>query len=79
MRDLNELLLGGDHPHPERLGYTWLEFGRVDEAGVEHFRTIGCGLKAVSGKGISRHWFFVTSQRVGVDFRLVDASPTVRK
>ncbi len=22
------LLLGGEHPHPERLGYAWLEFGR---------------------------------------------------
>jgi len=22
------LLLGGKHPNPERLGYTWLEFGR---------------------------------------------------
>jgi hypothetical protein len=22
------LLLGGEHPHPERLGYSWLEFGR---------------------------------------------------
>ncbi|MEU8221409.1 TIGR02680 family protein [Kribbella sp. NPDC048915] len=66
------LLLGGDHPHPERLGYTWLEFGRLDEDGNAHFRTIGCGLKAVSGRGIARHWYFVTSRRIGADLSLVD-------
>jgi uncharacterized protein (TIGR02680 family) len=75
------LLLGGAHPYPERLGYTWLEFGRVDEAGVAHFRTLGCGLKAVSGKGIARHWYFVTEQRVGAGpelggLELVDATGT---
>ncbi|MGW4204370.1 TIGR02680 family protein, partial [Streptomyces sp. NPDC004726] len=59
------LLLGGEHPHPERLGYTWVEFGRRDEnSGEEHFRTLLCGLKAVSGRGIARHWYAVTSRRV---------------
>ncbi|MFD7445127.1 TIGR02680 family protein [Streptomyces sp. NPDC059909] len=59
------LLLGGEHPHPERLGYTWIEFGRRDGAGGEqHFRTLLCGLKAVSGRGIARHWYAVTGQRV---------------
>ncbi|WP_329787407.1 TIGR02680 family protein [Lentzea sp. DG1S-22] len=70
------LLLGGAHPHPERLGYTWLEFGRVSEDGTAEYRTIGCGLKAVSGRGIARHWFFVTSQRIGQDLSLVDATTT---
>ncbi|MCX4825172.1 TIGR02680 family protein [Streptomyces sp. NBC_01142] len=59
------LLLGGEHPHSERLGYTWIEFGRLDEtSGVRHFRTLLCGLKAVSGRGIARHWYALTSQRV---------------
>ncbi|QHC24689.1 TIGR02680 family protein [Streptomyces sp. GS7] len=59
------LLLGGDHPHSERLGYTWIEFGRLDPAnGETHFRTLLCGLKAVSGRGIARHWYAVTGQRV---------------
>lgn len=59
------LLLGGEHPHSERLGYTWIEFGRVDEStGERHFRTLLCGLKAVSGRGIARHWYALTSQRV---------------
>ncbi|MBO0807428.1 MAG: TIGR02680 family protein, partial [Actinobacteria bacterium] len=59
------LLLGGKHPHPERLGYAWLEFGRRAADGTTEFRTIGCGLKAVAGRGIARHWFFVTTQRAG--------------
>lgn len=59
------LLLGGEHPHPERLGYTWIEFGRLDPtSGETHFRTLLCGLKAVSGRGIARHWYAVTGQRI---------------
>jgi uncharacterized protein (TIGR02680 family) len=68
------LLLGGKHPHPERLGYAWLEFGRRAADGTTQFRTLGCGLKAVAGRGIARHWFFVTTQRVGQDLQLLPAS-----
>ncbi|GAA1891027.1 TIGR02680 family protein [Streptantibioticus ferralitis] len=68
------LLLGGEHPHPERLGYTWIEFGRLDEDGTTHYTTLGCGLKAVSGRGIARHWFFVTDQRIGPELRLLDST-----
>ncbi|HEY3753589.1 MAG TPA: TIGR02680 family protein [Pseudonocardiaceae bacterium] len=68
------LLLGGRHPHSERLGYTWLEFGRLRPDGSAEYRTIGAGLKAVAGRGIARHWFFVTSQRIGRELSLV--SPT---
>jgi uncharacterized protein (TIGR02680 family) len=65
------LLLGGEHPHPERLGYSWLEFGRCGDDGPE-FCTIGCGMKAVRGRGISAHWFFVTDRRIGEELALVD-------
>ena len=68
------LLLGGKHPHAERVGYTWLEFGRRTADGTTEFRTIGCGLKAVAGRGIARHWFFVTTRRVGDDLRLLPSS-----
>ncbi|HEY1620731.1 MAG TPA: TIGR02680 family protein [Streptosporangiaceae bacterium] len=68
------LLLGGRHPHPERLGYTWLEFGRRAADGSTEFRTVGCGLKAVAGRGIARHWFFVTTQRIGAGLELLPAS-----
>lgn len=79
------LLLGGEHPHSERLGYTWIEFGRLDDGtGEQHFRTLLCGLKAVSGRGIARHWYAVTRQRVDhgsterteETFRLLDATGT---
>ena len=65
------LLLGGRHPHPERLGYTWLEFGRLHADGTPEYRTLGCGLKAVKDRGIVRHWFFVTTRRIGADLALV--------
>jgi uncharacterized protein (TIGR02680 family) len=68
------LLLGGKHPHPERIGYTWLEFGRRAADGTTEFRTIGCGLKAVAGRGIARHWFFVTTRRIGDDLHLLPSS-----
>ena len=70
------LLLGGEHPLPERLGYTWLEFGRLADDGTPVFCTLGCGLKAVAGRGIARHWFFVTDQRVGPELALVDPTGT---
>jgi uncharacterized protein (TIGR02680 family) len=69
------LLLGGEHPNPDRLGYAWLEFGRLTDAGPA-FWTIGCGMKASAGRGITGHWFFVTDQRVGEELTLVDATRT---
>ncbi|MGH3295052.1 MAG: TIGR02680 family protein, partial [Trebonia sp.] len=68
------LLLGGKHPSSERIGYTWLEFGRRGADGTAEFCTIGCGLKAVAGRGIARHWFFVTGQRPGGELRLLPDS-----
>ncbi len=68
------LLLGGEHPNPERLGYTWLELGRLDAEQGAQYCTLGCGLKAVSGRGISDHWFFISDQRVGEDLILVDGT-----
>ena len=67
------LLLGGEHPNDERLGYAWLEFGRRGDDGAA-FCTIGCGMKAVKGRGIAAHWFFVTDQRAGEELTLVDAT-----
>lgn len=68
------LLLGGRYP--ERLGYTWIEFGRVDAAGVPHILTAGIALKAVAGRGIADRWFFVTDRRVGADLPLLTAHGT---
>lgn len=62
------LLMGGRYP--DRIGYTWLEFGRINDDGVEEFRTIGCGLRAVQGRSGATPWFFLTRKRIGQDFSL---------
>ena len=38
-----EPLLGGDFPNADRLGYTWIEFGRLTRGFHAGFCTIGCG------------------------------------
>ncbi|MFE3453282.1 TIGR02680 family protein [Nonomuraea sp. NPDC059194] len=68
-------LLLGDR-YEERLGYTWLEFGRVTEDGEHAYLTVGCGLKAVKGKGIADRWFFLTSQRIGEELFLIGKNGT---
>lgn len=68
------LLLGG--AYTDRLGYTWLEFGRVTAEGEHAYLTIGCGLKAVQGRGIADRWYFLTPQRVGQDLFLISNSGT---
>jgi len=69
------LLLDGRRE--ERLGYTWLELGRVTEDGERGYLTIGCGLKAVRGRGIADRWFFLSSQRIGEDLFLISPTGTV--
>ncbi|MGQ0632741.1 MAG: TIGR02680 family protein [Sporichthyaceae bacterium] len=68
------LLLDGRHE--ERLGYTWLEFGRRTATGEHAYVTIGCGLRAVAGRGIADKWFFLTSQRLGTDLFLISPGGT---
>jgi len=62
------LLMGRHH---ERTGYTWIEFGRLDENGAPRYLTLGCGLRAVSGHtGLHSRWNFITTQRIGQDLSL---------
>lgn len=63
-----------DGRYPDRVGYTWLELGRRDAEGVAHYRTIGCGMKAVQGKGAPARWFFLTDRRIGIDLELESAA-----
>ncbi|EIC21986.1 TIGR02680 family protein [Thiorhodovibrio frisius] len=65
------LLLGGQYQ--ERLGYVWMEFGR-DNGGTLEFCTLGCGMRAVAGRGAPERWFFITPQRVRRDLMLVDGN-----
>lgn len=58
--------------HSDRLGYTWIEFGRKLVDGGAEYVTLGCGLKAVEGRGLIAHWLFVTSQRIGEDLFLAE-------
>lgn len=61
--------------HEQRTGYTWLELGRRDEAGIEHFVTLGCGMRAIKGgDNQPTRWFFITERRVGGDFSLMDGT-----
>ncbi|MFM9709837.1 hypothetical protein, partial [Streptomyces galilaeus] len=57
---------------PDRTGYTWIEFGRRDKDGREHYTTLGCGLNASEDQSGVRKWFFITSQRIGVDLELAN-------
>jgi uncharacterized protein (TIGR02680 family) len=58
--------------HEQRTGYTWIEFGRRDETGREHFVTLGCGMRAIrGGDNQPTRWFFLTEKRVGADFSLL--------
>ena len=57
--------------HSDRTGYSWIEFGRVDEHGESHFLSLGLGMRAVRGRGITDHWMFITSQRIGHTLSLV--------
>ena len=62
------LLLGR---HERRLGYSWIEFGRLDDHGQAHYVTLGCGIQAVSGRGRVDSWNFMTTQRVGEKLALI--------
>jgi uncharacterized protein (TIGR02680 family) len=62
--------------YERRVGYTWLEFGRLDSAGKVLTLTLGCGLRAVAGRTTTEAWFFVTDQRVGADLWLTTPEKT---
>ncbi len=62
--------------YERRIGYTWIEFGRVDDAGNVLTLTLGCGLRAVAGRPSAEPWFFITDQRVGADLWLTTAEKT---
>jgi uncharacterized protein (TIGR02680 family) len=66
--------------HEERLGYTWIEFGRRLPEGDAAFLTLGCGMRALEGKSGVQRWFFHTPRRVGADLQLTtkDHRPLTR-
>jgi uncharacterized protein (TIGR02680 family) len=64
-----------DKRHERRIGYTWIEFGRLD-AGRVLTVTLGCGLRAVAGRPGAEPWFFITDQRIGSDLWLTTPEKT---
>ena len=68
------LLMGGRFER--RIGYTWLELGRIDEEGNAVTLTLGCGLRAVAGRSGVDAWYFLTEQRVGADLWLTTSQKT---
>ena len=52
--------------HDRRMGYAWVEFGRVSESGANEYLTLGCGLFAATARPQVDSWFFVLEdQRIG--------------
>jgi uncharacterized protein (TIGR02680 family) len=68
------LLMNGRYER--RTGYSWIEFGRIDESGAPITLTIGCGLRAVAGRPGADPWYFITDQRIGSDLWLTTPEQT---
>ena len=60
------MLDGRDDAQP--VGYLWIEFERAGR-----FLVCGCGIKANRQSDTVKTWWFITSKRPGIDFRLVEA------
>jgi uncharacterized protein (TIGR02680 family) len=50
------LLMG---THDRRMGYAWLELGRVGEDGRPHYLTLGAGLSAAAARAQVDCWYFI--------------------
>ena len=73
------LLLGR---YDRRVGYTWIELGRVAEDGAPHYLTLGAGLSAVAARPGIESWFFVLENggdrpRLGQDLWLTSPQRVV--
>lgn len=73
-RSMRWNLLEGDR-HENRVGYVWLELGRVDASGKEEGEpitlTLGAGLRATRRTDGVEAWYFLTSRRIGADLELL--------
>lgn len=69
------LLMGS---YPRRIGYAWIEFGRLEQDGTPHYLTLGAGLSAVSARAQVDSWFFMLESgdsgpaRIGQDLWLTN-------
>jgi uncharacterized protein (TIGR02680 family) len=64
--------------HKRRVGYVWVEFGRIDDDGNHRFVTLACGLEAVEDRTNVESWFFlIDGSRVGRDCSFITADRAV--
>jgi uncharacterized protein (TIGR02680 family) len=64
--------------HKRRVGYVWVEFGRIDDEGNNRFVTLACGLEAVEDRANVESWFFLIDEsRVGRDCSFITADRAV--
>ncbi len=56
------LLMGS---YDRRIGYAWIEFGRLDDDGEPRFLTLGAGLSAAAGRPQVDSWYFLVEGGVG--------------
>lgn len=62
--------------YERRIGYAWIEFGRIDDDGRPQILTLGCGMQAVAGRTRIDAWHFLTEQRIGRDLWLITPERT---
>jgi len=64
--------------HERRMGYTWVEFGRLGEDGQSQYLTLGCGLSAAAARTQVDSWFFLLERaRIGQDLWLMNPARVV--
>jgi uncharacterized protein (TIGR02680 family) len=69
------LLLG---KYDRRMGYAWIEFGRLGEDQQPQYLTLGCGLSAVATRPEVDSWFFLLeARRIGHDLWLTSPQRVV--
>ena len=69
------LLLGS---YERRIGYAWIEFGRIAEDGTPHYLTLGAGLSAAAARAQVDSWFFVLDgARINQELWLTNEQRTV--
>jgi uncharacterized protein (TIGR02680 family) len=69
------LLLGR---HDRRMGYAWIEFGRIAEDGKPRYLTLGAGLAAVAARPQVDSWYFLLEdRRIGQDLWLTSRERVV--
>lgn len=68
--------------HDRRIGYSWIEFGRLADDGLPRYLTLGVGLYAAAARSEVDAWFFVLDEspagaRIGQGLWLVNANRVV--